>query len=166
MAKYIGKRLSLMFVSLIAISLLSFTVIELPPGNYLTLYVNQLRLSGMKVDDALIKSLEVQYGLGQPFAVRYVKWISGILLRGDFGRSFAWREAVSTLVMDRLPYTVTISVLTLLFTYLVSIPIGIYSATHQYSLMDYLATVFGFIGVATPSFLLALFLMYWLLYPY
>ena len=162
MAKYISKRLGLMLISLLAISLLSFIVIELPPGNYLTLYVNQLRLSGMKVDDALIESLEVQYGLGQPFAIRYMKWISGIFLRGDFGRSFAWREAVSTLIMKRLPYTVAISVLTLIFTYLVSIPIGIYSATHQYSWMDYLATIFGFIGIATPSFLLALFLMYWL----
>jgi len=119
-------------------------------------------LSGMKIDDALIKSLEAQYGLGQPFLVRYTKWITGIILRGDFGRSFAWREGVSTLIMMRLPYTVAISVLTLLFTYLVSIPIGIYSATHQYSLTDYIATVFGFIGMATPSFLLALFLMYWL----
>jgi peptide/nickel transport system permease protein len=162
MGKYITKRLALMIVSLFAISLLSFIIIELPPGDYLTLHIQQLRLSGMKIDDALIKSLEAQYGLGQPFIVRYTKWITGIIFRGDFGRSFAWREGVSTLIMMRLPYTVAISVLTLLFTYLVSIPIGIYSATHQYSLMDYVATVFGFIGMATPSFLLALFLMYWL----
>lgn len=162
MGKYITKRLALMIVSLFAISLLSFIVIELPPGDYLTLHIQQLRLSGMKIDDALIKSLEAQYGLGQPFLVRYTKWITGIIFRGDFGRSFAWREGVSTLIMMRLPYTVGLSVLTLLFTYLVSIPIGIYSATHQYSLTDYVATVFGFIGMATPSFLLALFLMYWL----
>ena len=75
MGKYIGKRLILMIVSLLAISLLSFIIIELPPGDYLTLYVQQLRLSGMKIDDALIQSLEVQYGLGQPFFVRYLKWI-------------------------------------------------------------------------------------------
>lgn len=162
MGKYIGKRLILMLVSLLAISLLSFIIIELPPGDYLTLHVQQLRLSGMKIDDALIESLEVQYGLGQPFIVRYLKWIGGIVMRGDFGRSFAWREAVSTLIIERLPYTVAISVLTLGFTYLVSIPIAIYSATHQYSVTDYVATVFGFIGMATPSFLLALFLMYWL----
>ncbi len=162
MGKYIGKRLILMIISLLAISLLSFIIIELPPGDYLTLHVQQLRLSGMKIDDALIQSLEAQYGLGQPFIVRYFKWISGIVMRGDFGRSFAWREAVSTLIIERLPYTVAISVLTLGFTYLVSIPIAIYSATHQYSVTDYVATVFGFIGMATPSFLLALFLMYWL----
>jgi len=162
MGKYIGKRLALMLVSLFAISLLSFIIIELPPGDYLTLHVQQLRLSGMKIDDALIKSLEVQYGMGQPFIIKYTKWITGIVMRGDFGRSFAWKEAVSVLILERLPYTVAISVLTLLFTYLVSIPIAIYSGTHQYSITDYVATVFGFIGMATPSFLLALFLMYWL----
>ena len=159
MGKYIAKRFFLMIVSLLAISLISFVIIELPPGDYLTLYIQQLTLSGMKVDEALIESLKVQYGYGQPFAVKYTKWITGIVLRADFGRSFAWREAVSVLIMNRLPYTVLISVVTMLFTYAVAIPIGIYSATHQYSLMDYIATVFGFIGLATPSFLLALFLM-------
>ena len=83
MGKYITKRLTLMIISLFAISLLSFIVIELPPGDYLTLHIQQLRLSGMKIDDALIKSLEAQYGLGQPFLVRYTKWITGIILRGD-----------------------------------------------------------------------------------
>lgn len=162
MGKYIVKRLVLMIFSLFAISLLSFVIIELPPGDYLTLQIQQLTLSGMKVDEALIDSLKVQYGYGQPFMVKYMKWISGIVLRGDFGRSFAWRQAVSALIIERLPYTVLISVLTLAFTYIVAIPIAIYSSTHQYSLMDYVASVFGFIGVATPSFLLALFLMYWL----
>ena len=162
MIKYIVKRFGLMILSVFLISFVSFVIIELPPGDYLTLYINQLKVSGEKVDDALIDSLRVQYGYGQPFIVKYGAWISGILFRGDFGRSFGWREAVSVLVMNRLPYTILISLCTIIFTYLVAIPIGIYSATHQYSLMDYIATIFGFIGLAVPSFLLALFLMYWL----
>lgn len=160
MGKYIVKRLALMLVSVIIISFISFVIIELPPGDYLSLYIHNLELRGEKVDEARIESLKVQYGYGQPFVVRYTKWITGILFRGDFGRSFQWRESVSVLVFSRLPYTILLSVCTILFTYLIAIPIGIYSSTHQYSPGDYVATVFGFIGLAVPSFLLALFLMY------
>jgi peptide/nickel transport system permease protein len=160
MRKYLAKRFALMLASIMVISFISFVIIELPPGDYLSLYVQQLILRGEKMDEARIEALRVQYGYGQPFMVKYTKWITGILFRGDFGRSMAWSESVSTLIMKRLPYTVLISVITIIFTYLVSIPIGIYSATHQYSPGDYLATIFGFIGLATPSFLLALFLMY------
>lgn len=160
MGKYIVKRLLLMVVSILATSLISFAVIELPPGDYLSLYIKQLELRGEKVDEARIESLKVQYGYGQPFGVKYTKWITGILFRGDFGRSFQWKESVRVLVMNRLPYTVLISLCTIIFTYLVAIPIGIYSATRQYSIGDYVATVFGFVGLAVPSFLLALFLMY------
>ncbi len=162
MAKYLVKRFMLMIISVLVISFISFVIIELPPGDYLTQYINQLQLRGEKVDEARIASLKVQYGYGQPFIVRYGKWISGIFFRGDFGISMAWKEPVSSLLLSRLPYTVLISLCTIVFTYLVAIPIGIYSATHQYSFMDYVATVFGFIGLAVPSFLLALFLMYWL----
>jgi peptide/nickel transport system permease protein len=160
MRKYLAKRFALMLASIMVISFISFVIIELPPGDYLSLYVQQLILRGEKMDEARIEALRVQYGYGQPFMVKYTKWITGILFRGDFGRSMAWSESVSELLMARLPYTVLISVITIIFTYLVSIPIGIYSATHQYSPGDYLATIFGFIGLATPSFLLALFLMY------
>lgn len=160
MRKYLAKRFALMLASIMVISFISFVIIELPPGDYLSLYVQQLILRGEKMDEARIEALRVQYGYGQPFMVKYTKWITGILFRGDFGRSMAWRQSVTELLMARLPYTVLISVITIIFTYLVSIPIGIYSATHQYSPGDYLATIFGFIGLATPSFLLALFLMY------
>jgi peptide/nickel transport system permease protein len=162
MGRYILKRISLMLVSLIVTSFISFVIISLPPGDYLTLYVKQLELHGEKVDEARLSTLKVQYGYGQPFMVKYEKWITGIIFRGDFGRSFQWSDSVSSLIMQRLPFTILISVCTILFTYLLSIPIGIYSATHQYSAGDYAATVFGFIGLAVPSFLLALFLMYWL----
>ncbi len=162
MGKYLVKLFLLMIASILVISFISFVIIDLPPGDFLTQYINQLQMRGEKVDEARIESLKVQYGYGQPFMVKYTKWITGILFRGDFGRSMAWKESVSVLVLNRLPYTILISLCAIIFTYLVAIPIGIYSATHQYSLFDYVATVFGFIGLAVPSFLLALFLMYWL----
>lgn len=160
MRKYLTKRFLIMIVSLFAMSFVSFVIIELPPGDYLSMTINQLRLSGEKVDEARIAALEVQYGYGQPFIVRYWKWISGIVTRGDFGRSWQWETSVVSLIQERLPFTVLLSVCTILFTYLIAIPIGIYSATHQYSIGDYIATFIGFIGVAVPAFLLALFLMY------
>ncbi len=162
MGKYLLKRFLLMIASVLIISFISFAIIDLPPGDFLSQYINQLQMRGEKVDEARIESLKVQYGYGQPFMVKYTKWITGIILRGDFGRSMAWKELVSGLVLNRLPFTILISLCAIIFSYLVAIPIGIYSATHQYSLMDYIATVFGFIGLAVPSFLLALFLMYWL----
>lgn len=160
MKNYLIRRFSVMLVSLIVMSFISFWLIELPPGDYLSMYVKQLELKGEKVDEARIASLKIQYGYGQPFLVRYVKWVGGIVLRGDFGRSFQWDSPVNNLIAKRLPFTIILSVCTMLFTYLIAIPIGIYSATHQYSAGDYIATVLGFIGLAVPSFLLALFLMY------
>ena len=160
MRKYLLRRLAIMLVSLIVMSFISFVIIELPPGDYLTMQINQLRLSGEKVDEARIDALKVQYGYGQPFMVRYYKWVKGIVTRGDFGRSWQWNEPVVRLILQRLPYTVLLSLATILFTYLIAIPIGILSATHQYSLGDYIATFISFTGVAIPSFLLALFVMY------
>ena len=160
MRKYLLRRLAFMLVSLVVMSFVSFVIIELPPGDYLTMQINQLRLSGEKVDEARIDALKVQYGYGQPFMVRYYKWIKGIVTRGDFGRSWQWNEPVVKLILQRLPFTVILSLSTILFTYLIAIPIGILSATHQYSLGDYIATFISFTGVAIPSFLLALFVMY------
>lgn len=154
------KRFAIMLASLLVMSFVSFVIIELPPGDYLTMTINQLRVNGEKIDEARIESLKVQYGYGQPFMVRYYKWISGIITRGDFGKSWQWNRPVVSLIMERLPQTVLLSLCTMLFTYLVSIPIGIYSATHQYSIGDYIATLIGFTGIAIPSFLLALFVMY------
>jgi peptide/nickel transport system permease protein len=160
MRKYLIKRFSIMLVSLFVMSFVSFVIIELPPGDYLSMTINQLRLRGEKVDEARIAALEVQYGYGQPFVVRYFKWIAGIVTRGDFGRSWQWEASVVSLILERLPFTVILSLSAMLFTYIVSIPIGIYSATHQYSVGDYIATFIGFVGVAIPPFLLALFVMY------
>jgi peptide/nickel transport system permease protein len=122
--------------------------------------VTTLRATGETIDEATLVAMEQRYGLGQPVYVQYWKWISGIILRGDFGQSFEWNQPVSELVWGRLALTFTISLVTLLFTWVVSFPIGIYSAVRQYSVGDYLATLIGYIGLATPNFLLALILMY------
>jgi len=149
-----------MIVLLFAVSVVVFIIIQLPPGDYLTSYITTLELKGTEVSEAQIAILKEQYGLDLPLYQQYVKWIWRIF-HGDFGRSFqyGWRP-VSELLAERLPLTVMISLFTLIFTYAVAIPIGIYSATHQYSLGDYTFTVIGLGGLATPNFLLALMLMF------
>ncbi len=154
-----------MFIILFVLSVVAFIIIQLPPGDYLTSYIMQLQLTGTKVSAAEIASLEKQYGLDLSIYEQYFKWVWG-MLHGDFGRSFQYGERlVSELIGERLPLTITISLLTLIFAYAVAIPIGIYSATHQYSVGDYTSTVIGFAGLATPNFLLALVLMF-LFYKY
>lgn len=160
MLSYIFRRILYMIPTLIAISAVSFIVIQLPPGDYLTSMVAGMAEQGETVDRTQLAALEERYGLDQPWYVQYWKWISGILLRGDFGQSFEWNQPVSSLIWDRLGLTFLLSLSTLLFVWAVAIPIGIYSAVKKYSVGDYAATFFGFIGLATPSFLIALILMY------
>ena len=159
MLRLIGMRLLLMIPTLFVISVITFIIIQLPPGDYLTTYIANLQETGEEVDEAVIESLRVRYGLDQPMPLQYWKWISGVVV-GDFGQSFAMNKPVSELIWERLGLTVTISLVTLVFTWIVAIPIGIYSATHQYKLSDYFFTFLGFIGMATPAFLLALVMMY------
>lgn len=149
-----------MIPTLIVISMISFAIIQLPPGDYLSSLIAQLASSGEFVDSAQVVALKEQYGLDQSIAVQYWKWISGILFRGDFGMSFAWNRPVSTMIWERLGLTVLVSFVTLLFVWIVALPIGIYSAVRQYSLGDYVFTFIGFIGLAIPNFVLALALMY------
>jgi len=149
---------------LLVISIISFTLIQLPPGDYLTSYIAQLSVAGESVDQTTLASLKKRYGLDKPIYVQYFMWIKGVL-QGDFGQSFEWNMPVSKLIGERLLLTVIISLFSLIFTYIVAIPIGIYSATHQYSLADYFFTSVGFLGLATPNFLLALVLMF-LFYKY
>ena len=156
---YIARRLLYMVPTLLIISIISFTLIQLPPGDYLTSYIGQLMESGDVADEAVVASLKKRYGLDQPIYVQYFMWIKGIL-QGDFGQSFEWNMPVSELIGERLALTVIISLFSLIFTYIVAIPIGIYSATHQYSLSDYFFTSAGFVGLAIPNFLLALVLMF------
>lgn len=162
MKVYLFRRFLYMIILLIAVSAFSFFIIDLPPGDYLTSYVASLRETrGSEIDIAEIEALQRQYGLDQPLHIRYFKWMSN-MTRGDFGRSFAWNMPVSTMLRERMGVTILTAVLTLIFTYALAIPIGIYSARRQYSVGDYFFTVIGFIGLAMPTFFLALVLMFYI----
>ena len=158
MLVYIIRRLLMLIPILLLVSFIAFFVIELPPGDWVTTYVSQLRTSGIELSSQEAQRLSQLYGFDQPTYVRYFKWVQGIVLRGDFGWSFQWGKPVGEVIAERLPITLVISLMALVFSWLVAIPIGIYSATHQYSAIDYLATFIGFIGLATPGFLLAMIL--------
>ena len=164
MPYYIARRLLYMLVILLVVSVVAFVLIQLPPGDYLTTVIQGLKSRGVQIDAAMIRSLEQYYGLDLPIYTQYLRWMWN-MLHGDLGRSFQWNKPVSALIAERLPLTVAISLLTLLFVYVVAVPIGIHSATHQYSFMDYSFTVFGFAGLAIPNFLLALILLF-LAYKY
>lgn len=153
-----------MIPTLVAISIISFTIIQLPPGDFLTQYVAELVERGEMVDQAELEALQSRYGLDQPMYVQYFRWAWNFI-HGDFGHSFEWNKPVSELIGERLGLTILISAATLIFTWAVSIPIGIYSAVRQYSWMDHFLTFVGFIGLATPNFLLALILL-WFSYAY
>lgn len=159
MLSYLVRRILIMIPTLIAISIVIFTIINLPQGNYFTTYVAELQESGEAADLAKIQFLEKEYGLDRPLWQQYLYWAFG-LLHGDMGYSFAYNLPVSKVVGDRLFLTFLVSFSTIIFTYLVAFPIGVYSATHQYSWADYGLTFLGFLGLATPSFLLALALLY------
>lgn len=153
------KRLLYMVVTLLVISIISFTIIQLPPGDYLTSYVAALAETGETVNEAMIASLKARYALDDPFIVQYGKWLWG-LLRGDMGMSFEWNRPVTELIGERIALTALVSVSALLLTWAIAIPIGVFSAVKQYSAADYVFTFVGFIGLATPPFMLALVLMY------
>ena len=159
MIKYIIRRLFLMIVTLIAISVVSFIIIVLPPGDFIDSYVGELQKLGEMVDQGEVEALRRYYGLGQPVYVQYFKWM-GRLLQGDLGRSMDSNKRVTELLAERVPWTAVISISSLLFVYAVGIPIGVISATHQYSIRDYFFTFVGFIGIAIPNFLFALIVLY------
>jgi peptide/nickel transport system permease protein len=148
-----------MIPTLAIASVLIFTIIELPPGDYFESYVAELRASGETVDPQKIEYLRETYGFDKPAWQRYFTWIEG-WFHGDFGYSFEYERPVSELIGSRLFLTILLSFTTIIFTWLVAFPIGIYSATHQYSWGDYGFTFFGLLGIATPNFLLALVMMY------
>ncbi|MEM7030362.1 MAG: ABC transporter permease [Chloroflexota bacterium] len=160
MFAFIVRRVLLMIPTLIAISLISFAVIQLPPGDFLSSYVAQLAEEGDEVDEALIEGLKQRYGLGEPFYVQYWKWISGIIFRNDWGQSFEWQKPVKELIGERIMLTVVISFSTLLVSWFISIPIGVYSATNQYSFLDYAMTFISFVGLGTPGFMIALMVLW------
>ena len=160
MLMYLFKRILFMIPTLAIISVISFVIIQLPPGDFLTSYVAQLRMEGEDIDAEEIAALQQRYGLGQPIYVQYYKWITGILFRGDWGQSMEWQKPVRELIWERMALTVVLSASTMLFSWMVSIPLGVFSATHQYTLMDYILTMLSFLGVGTPGFLIALLVMW------
>ncbi|MDP3061618.1 MAG: ABC transporter permease [Chloroflexota bacterium] len=159
MLAFIARRLLLAVVTVWAVTVLSFVIIQLPPGDYVNSYVAQLQATGSIVQAEEAENLRIQYGLNQPIFVQYFKWM-GLMARGDFGMSMEWGRPVMDVIGDRLALTMAVSVATLLLTWALALPIGIYSAVRQYSVPDYVFTFLGFIGLAVPSFLLALVVMY------
>lgn len=162
MAQFIIRRLIYAVVTLWVISVMSFIIIQLPPGDFLTSYVASLAEMGTTVSSDQVQIMRESYGLDKPIYVQYFKWISGVI-RGDFGRSMEWGVPVSELIWDRLGMSILIGLCSILFVWSVAIPIGVFSATHQYSILDYISTFLGFLGLAIPDFLLALVLM-WIAY--
>jgi peptide/nickel transport system permease protein len=141
------------------VSLISFAIIDLPPGDYLSYWVSNMEASGMQVDDRLLDALRVRYGLDKPLYVRYLKWLAG-MVRGDFGISFVYEKPVVELIGERMLLTIALLASTVLISWSMAFSIGIYSAVKQYTIGDYVATFIAFIGVAIPNFLLALLALY------
>src|SRR3989475_6846339 len=159
MLAYTGRRALLAIFPVWAISVLAFAIIQLPPGDYVTSYIAQMASMGSVVTDEEARNLRIQYGLGRPIYVQYAKWMT-LISTGNFGMSMEWRRPVTEVIGERLWLTVVVSVAALILTWVLALPIGIYSAVRQYSVGDYLATFVGFIGLAVPNFLLALVLLY------
>ena len=153
------RRLFWMLPTLLVISIISFAIIQLPPGDYLTAYIAALAETGETVDEEKIAALRIRYALDEPVHIQYITWMVG-MFRGDLGMSFEWNRPVGELIGERILLTTIISIATLLLTWAIAIPIGIYSAVRQYSIGDYAFTLIGFVGLATPNFLLALVCMY------
>ena len=158
MLAYFLRRFFYMLLLLFLLSIVSFTIIQLPPGDFMTYYLQALAMRGSTPSESELENLTRQYGLDRPAYQQYFRW-SRRALQGDFGRSFDWRKPVSELLEERLLLTVIMNITAMVLIYIIAIPVGIYSATHQYSFGDYSFTVIGFIGLATPGFLLALVLM-------
>jgi peptide/nickel transport system permease protein len=156
---YLARRVLLMIPTLFIISVLVFTIIELPPGDYFESYVAELMAQGEKVDTAQIEFLKQEYGFDKHPVERYFIWVGG-LIQGDLGYSFEYELPVNKVVGDRLFFTMLVSFVTIIVTWMIAFPIGIYSAMHQYSWGDYGLTFLGLLGIATPNFLLALIMMY------
>ncbi|QYK41179.1 MAG: ABC transporter permease [Paracoccaceae bacterium] len=159
MLGYILWRCLVMVPTLVLISMLVFCIIELPPGDFFESHIAELRALGEAADLAEIEMLRERYGFDQPMWWRYLTWVSGFLV-GDFGYSFEYRLPVSEVVGDRLWLTILLSTFTIIFTWALAFPIGIYSATHQYSWGDYGLTFLGLLGIAIPNFILALVMMF------
>lgn len=159
MLQFLIRRLAIFVPMLFLMSVVSFAIIQAPPGDFLTDYLSQLQAQGEQINPGEIEALRVRYGLGEPVYVQYAKWIWGVL-RWDLGISLEFNKPVTELLNQRLLMTLMLGVLTIVFTWTLAIPIGIISAVKQYSFIDYIFTFLSYIGVGTPNFLLALVIMW------
>lgn len=162
MLRFVLTRILLAIPTLLFVSIVSFIIINAPPGDYVSVYITSLEAMGDLVSPEEIEALRVMYGVNQPLTAQFVQWFGGVL-RGNLGVSLSLREPVVRIIADRLPWSFTLSLASFMFVYLVGIPIGVLSATRQYSIHDYVFTFLGFIGIATPNFMLALIAM-WLVF--
>ncbi len=160
MLKFIVRRIIILVPLLILVSIVSFIVIQLPPGNFVESYIRNLELQGGSVNAAQKEALLRQYGLDQPVVVQYFIWIGKIILHGDFGNSFKFQRPVVELLAERIPRTIALSLGAMLVTWMIGIPIGILSALKKYTVWDYFFTLLSFLGLSVPAFLLALVLMF------
>lgn len=160
MLRFLLKRFVSLIVTLFAVSVVAFAIIQLPPGDFLTSYMTNLAADGQNTSQAIVDKLRENYGLDQSVFVQYGKWMGNILSKGDFGQSFEWNRPVGEVVGSRMGMTIVLAIVTLMLTWIIALPIGVYSAVKQYSTGDYFATILGFIGVAVPDFLISLVLMY------
>jgi peptide/nickel transport system permease protein len=160
MGAFIVRRVLMLIPFLFLVSALSFVVIQLPPGSFVDTYKRNLEAQGGVVNQAQLQALEVRYGLDKPLVVQYGIWISNMVLRGDFGNSFTYQRPVIDILKERLPRTVIISLVSIVLTWIIAIPLGIIAALKKNSVWDYLLTFLSFIGLSLPAFLLAILLMY------
>lgn len=150
-----------MVLTVWVITIIAFLVIQLPPGDYVTNLVSEMMAQGTdKIDPSIVEQLREQYGLNDPIYVQYFKWIRNIVTEGDFGYSLTFKRDAKEIILERLPLTFIVTLSTIIFVWVVALPIGVFSAVKKYSFGDYVATFIGFIGLATPNFLFALVLMY------
>jgi peptide/nickel transport system permease protein len=159
MFSFLSRRIAYMLLTLLLVSLVSFLIIQAAPGDYAEIYAAQKAVTGAVISQADVQAMRVELGLDQPWYVQYSRWLFKAV-QGDFGLSWTWRRPVGEVIAERMPLTLAIAFSTLLFMYAVSIPVGIYSATHRYSFGDNVVTILGYLGLAIPNFLLALVLMY------
>ena len=159
MLGYLVRRIFLAIITVAAVSVISFAIIQLPPGDYITSYIAQMAATGSVVTEQEAQNLRIQYGLDKPIYVQYIKWI-GLIMQGNFGMAMEWGRPVMEVIGDRLALTMVVSVAALILTWGLALPIGIFSAVKQYSIGDYIFTFIGFMGLAVPGFLLALVLLY------
>ncbi|MBN2047502.1 MAG: ABC transporter permease [Anaerolineaceae bacterium] len=161
MLKYLVRRTLMMIPMLLLVSMIAFMLIELPPGDFMTTKITNWQLSGLQVSQQEIDAMIRRFGLDQPVHIRYLTWLRRLVVDQDLGLSFEYQRPVMELIKERLPATMLLVLTSLVVSWILAIPIGIYSATHQYSAFDYIFTLVGFIGMGTPGFLLAM-LMAWI----